>query len=98
MQARLLAESFRARTRQTFVVDNRPGASNMIGTEMVAAAPPDGYTALLNSTNVAIAQTLFAGRTKFNVMRDLAPVSLVSSTASVLIAHAGVPARSIPER
>ena len=95
LQARLLAESFRASTRQPFVVDNRPGAGTLIGTELVVASPADGYTALLNSANIAIISTLYA--TKFNPVKDLAAVSWVSSTPQVLIAHPSVPVKSVPE-
>lgn len=97
IQARLLADSFRASTKQPFVVENRPGAGTLIGTEMVVESPPDGYTALINSANIAIVSTFFGKRTKFSPVKDLAPISWVTSAPLVLVVHPSVPAKSVKE-
>jgi tripartite-type tricarboxylate transporter receptor subunit TctC len=96
LQARLLAKAFHENLGQPVVVENRPGASGTIGAEVVAKAPPDGYTLLiataLLSTNGALYKKL-----SFDPLRDLAPVGLISYAPQFLIAHPSVPARSAKE-
>ncbi|HXF66757.1 MAG TPA: tripartite tricarboxylate transporter substrate binding protein [Burkholderiales bacterium] len=95
IQARLLAESFRQSTGQTFITDNRAGAGGIIGAELAAQSPPDGYTILFTTASLAVNTTLFAKTLKFDPRADLAPVSWVSSTPLVLCVHPSVPARSV---
>src|SRR5438270_7477910 len=72
---------------QPIVIDNRPGASGMIGAETVAKAPPDGYTVLMASVaEVAINQSLYA-RMTYDPLKDLAPVTLAGFTPLVLVVH-----------
>ena len=97
IQARLLAKQFYANTQQTFVVDNRASASGMIGAEAVAKAPPDGYTVLFVSAALSVNTTLYAKRITFDPMKDLIPVSWISSLPLVLVVHPSVPARSVKE-
>ena len=97
IQARLLTAAFQKSTGQTFVVDNRTGASGLIATEMTALAPPDGYTLLFTSGSLSVVATLYASRMKFNPLTDLTPVSWLSSTPLVLSVHPSVPAKSIKE-
>ena len=97
IQARLLAESFRQSTGQPFITDNRSGAGGTIGAEIVAQAPPDGYTLLFTTASLAVNTTLFAKSLKFDPRTDLMPVSLVSSTPLVLCTHPSVPAKSVKE-
>jgi tripartite-type tricarboxylate transporter receptor subunit TctC len=96
INARILAEPLGAALGQTIVVDNRGGASSIIGTEIVAKSPPDGYTLLLSAItmaiNVAVYKTL-----PFDIRRDFIPISLVSDQPNILVAHPSLPARTFQE-
>ena len=97
LQARLLAKKYTDSLGPAFVVDNRAGASGMIGTETVARAPADGYTLLFTSASLSVNTTLFASKFKFDPLKDLAPVIWTSSVPLVLALHPSVPARSVKE-
>ncbi|MGH8618429.1 MAG: tripartite tricarboxylate transporter substrate binding protein [Burkholderiales bacterium] len=97
IQARLLAKQFYAGTQQTFVVDNRASANGLIGVEAVARAAPDGYTLLFVSASLSVNTTLYAKRLTFDPVKDLAPVSWISSLPLVLVVHPSVPAKSVKE-
>ena len=78
---------------QSFFVENRPGASNIIGTEVAAKAPADGYSLYIGTTSsLSVVPHLYA-KLPFNAARDFAPVSLLGVLNTGLIAHPGVPAR-----
>ena len=80
---------------QTVVVDNRAGGGGNIGTEMVAHAPPDGYTLLYTTNSVAVAPSLYS---KLNYsLKDLAPISLVADFPIAIVIHPSVPARNVEE-
>lgn len=96
IQGRLFGRKFQESMGQSFVVDNRGGAGGMIGAEIVAKAPPDGYTILFMSAALAV-NTALLKKMPFDPFRDLAPVSLVSSVPLILVVHPSVPARSVPE-
>jgi tripartite-type tricarboxylate transporter receptor subunit TctC len=96
IMARLLAQPLSDRLGQQFVVDNRPGATNNIGTELVAHAPPDGYTLLLTVSANAINETLY-GNLNFDFSRDLVPVAGFASTPFVFVVNPDFPAKTIPE-
>jgi len=81
---------------QTLVVDNRTGASTNIGSDIVAKAPGDGYTLLINTIPLVVNPTLFA-KLPFDVEKDFAPISLVAATPAVLVVNSVVPAKSIKE-
>jgi tripartite-type tricarboxylate transporter receptor subunit TctC len=95
-QARLLAKRFTESMGHGFVIDNRPGASGVIGAELVARAPADGYTLLFGTAQIAVS-TLLLKKISFDLARDFASVSLVSSAPQYLMVHPSVPARSVPE-
>jgi tripartite-type tricarboxylate transporter receptor subunit TctC len=78
------------------VIDNRPGAASMIGSELVVRAPADGYTLLVGAATLASAVTLNRNLS-FDLQRDLAPVTQISSAAQLLIVHPSLPARSVVE-
>jgi tripartite-type tricarboxylate transporter receptor subunit TctC len=94
--ARLVGQWLAKRLGQSFVIDNRPGASANLATEAVVRAPPDGYTLLLtvagNAINASIYQNL-----SFDYVRDIAPVAGVGRTPFVLVVNPSVPAHTVPE-
>ena len=97
LQGRLLAKKFHETLGQPFVVDNRAGAAGMIGAEIVARAPPDGYTVLLTSASLSVNATLYATRAKFDPLRDIVPVTWLTSVPLVVTVHPSVPVKSVPE-
>ncbi len=95
--ARSIAQKLAERLAQQVVVDNRPGAGGNIGTDIVAKATPDGYTLLMGSAGpLAINASLF-GKTPFDPVRDLAPVTLAASTPNVLVVHPSLKATTVKE-
>ena len=96
IQARLLSRKFHESMGQPFVVDNRPGASGLIGGEIVAKSPPDGYTILLTGAALSVNVSLYK-KIAFDPVKDLQPVSWVSSVPLVLCTHPNVPANGVKE-
>lgn len=97
IQARLLGKNFNQSMKQTFIVDNRAGAGGIIGAELAVRSPADGYTILFTTASLAVNVTLYGKRVKFDPLRDLAPVSWISSTPLVLVIHPSVPVKSVQE-
>ncbi len=97
VQARVLVRELHEQFGQIFLVDNRAGASGLIGAEAVVNSPPDGYTVLFTTATLAINTTLYGASMKFHPAKNLAPVTWVSSTPLVLIVHPSVPAKSVKE-
>ena len=96
IMARSLARRFAESTGQQFVVENRPGANALIGTEAVAKSAPDGYTLLL-TTNIFTINPWLYPNVPFNVERDFAPITLAGATPNLLAAHPSIPARTVKE-
>ena len=96
VNARILAEPLSRALDQTVVVDNRPGASSILGTDIVAKANPDGYTLLLNSISITINPAVFK-KLPFDITRDFIPISLVSNQPNIMVANLSVPAKSLQE-
>ena len=95
--ARMYAEKLKVELGQPVIVDNKPGAGTLIGSELVAKAPADGYTLLFTTNSVLIAPILNAAAAKFDPLKDLAPVVPIGSIAVVLVAHPAVPANTTAE-
>jgi tripartite-type tricarboxylate transporter receptor subunit TctC len=94
--ARVLAQRLPEQLGQAFVVENRPGAGAVIGTELVAKAPADGYTLLLMSNAHTVNETLVAGK-PYQLTRDFVGVAPINSSDLVLVAHPSVPAANVRE-
>jgi tripartite-type tricarboxylate transporter receptor subunit TctC len=94
--ARLVAESLSARMGQPFVVENRPGGSGNIATELVVRATPDGYTLLMVIAPNVINATLFPDL-KFNFLRDTAPVAAIGGSPFVMVVNPSFPAKTVPD-
>ena len=80
---------------QSFVVDNRPGAGSQIALEILAASAPDGHTLMMISATTVVHPILYKSR--FDILRDFAPVSQVSAQGYVLVVHPAVPVKSVAE-
>jgi tripartite-type tricarboxylate transporter receptor subunit TctC len=94
---RPIAQRLTERWNQSVVVESRPGGSAMIGTEFVVRAPADGYTLLLSaSSEVSMNLALFK-KMPYDPVRDLQPITLVGTTAPVLLAHPSLPAKTVKE-
>ncbi|HEV7821216.1 MAG TPA: tripartite tricarboxylate transporter substrate-binding protein, partial [Burkholderiales bacterium] len=94
--ARAVAQQMSEQWKQPVVVVNRPGAGGNIGAEAVARATPDGYTLLMGTTALASSPALYS-KLSYDLMRDLAPVSLVVTMSNVLVVNPTLPARSVRE-
>jgi tripartite-type tricarboxylate transporter receptor subunit TctC len=94
--ARLIGQYLSEHLGQQFVIDNRPGAGNNIGTEVVANAPPDGYTLLLVNPANGINVTLYK-KLPFNFLRDIAPVAGITRVPNVMEVNPNFPAKTVAE-
>jgi tripartite-type tricarboxylate transporter receptor subunit TctC len=94
--ARFLAEPLSAALGQPIVIENRPGAGAVIGTDAVAKSPPDGHTLLLMSNTHTANETLLPNR-PYVLMRDLSPVAFINIAHHVLVVHPSLPAQTLPE-
>jgi tripartite-type tricarboxylate transporter receptor subunit TctC len=81
---------------QSIVIDNRAGASSVIGSELAARAAPDGYTILLITTTFTVNPSLIR-KLPYDPIRDFSPISLAVSQANILAVHPSVPAKSVKE-
>jgi tripartite-type tricarboxylate transporter receptor subunit TctC len=93
--ARLIGQSLSERLGNSFVIENRSGATGNIATEAVVRAPPDGYTLLLVSAGNAINATMF--KLSFDILRDLAPIAGIVRVPLVMEVHPSIAARSVAE-
>ena len=87
IMARLLAPKLQEYLGQPFVVENRPGATTNIATEIVAKSAPDGHTLLFTTSAIAINMSLYKNL-PFDALRDFAPISVFSQSPNLLVAHA----------
>ena len=82
---------------QQILVDNRPGANGMIGTDIVAKAPPNGYTLLIGFTGAIAVNVSLYSKLPYDPVRDFAPITLVAASPLLVVTHPSVPVRSIKE-
>lgn len=97
VQSRLIGRRVHEITGQPFIIENRGGAAGMIGAEATARAPADGYTLMFMSAALSVNATLYAARAKFDPIKDLAPLMLVSSAPMLLLTHPSVPVKTVAE-
>ena len=94
--ARLVSQWLSQRLGQQFIVENRPGAANNLGTDAVVQASPDGYTLLLANTTNAINATLY-DHLSFDFIRDIAPVGGIARVPDVMIVNPSMPVKTVPD-
>lgn len=95
--ARLIGQQLATQMGQSFVVENRPGANGVIGTDAVAKAAPDGYTVLVVSASMAVNPSIYK-KLPYDVRRDLVPVTNICSTEALILGvHPSVPAQTVRE-
>ena len=94
--ARTVAQKMNETLGQTAVVDNRAGANGIIGADLAAKAPADGYTVLITIASHAINPTLYP-KLPYDTLADLAPVSLLAEYPFVITVHPSIPAKTIKE-
>ncbi|MES2535618.1 MAG: tripartite tricarboxylate transporter substrate binding protein [Pseudomonadota bacterium] len=94
--ARIVAQKLSENMRQSFVVENRPGATGMIGTDLVAKATPDGYTLLVNASVQVIYPSLFA-KMAFDPIKDFSPVTVLAQGPLVLLVNPDLPVKSVKD-
>ncbi len=93
---RLVAAKLSERLGQPVVVENRPGASGMIGADAVAKAAPDGYTLLMSSSTHATYTSLY-NKVPFDPVKDFEPVSFIGTTPYVMVVHPSLPVKSVAD-
>ena len=96
LTARLVAQKLADALGQPVVVDNRPGAGSIIGTDIVAKAAPDGYTLLVVASSITINPSLHK-KLPFDPVRDLAPITQLSAFPNMLTVHPALPVKTVRE-
>lgn len=93
---RLVGQKLAEALGKPFLIDNRPGANGMIGSEIVAKSPKDGYTLMVNGANFVTTPSLYR-KVTYDPIKDFLPISLLSLAPNVLVVHPSVPAKSVKE-
>lgn len=94
--SRILAAALTPRLGQQVMVENRPGANTIVGTEAVVKSPPDGYTLILLPNAITINPHLYR-KLPFDVVRDLSPVTRIGTSSPILTIHPTLPVRTVKE-
>ena len=94
---RLIAEQLSKRLGQQVIVDNKPGASGNIGTQLVASAEPDGYTLLLAFDGTMVINPHVFEKVPFDTMKDFASIGKIGDAVLILVAHPGLNAKTLKE-
>ena len=95
--ARFIAPRMTELLGQSIVIDNRAGATGIIGAELVAKSPPDGYTLLMATASVVAINMVTYSKLPYDTLRDFQPLTPVMTTATILVVHPSVPARSLKD-
>jgi tripartite-type tricarboxylate transporter receptor subunit TctC len=96
IMARLVARHLSARIGQQIVIDNRPGASGILGSEVVSRAAPDGYTLLIANVSLVVNPFLYP-KMPYDPLTDFTPVTMVNSAPLLLVVHPSIAAKSVTE-
>jgi tripartite-type tricarboxylate transporter receptor subunit TctC len=96
IMARIIGQKIGENVGQTVIIDNRGGASGIIGTDIAAKAAPDGYTLLMMSLTLAVNPSLFK-KLPYDTDKDLLPVSLVASAPLILVVHPSLPVKTLKD-
>ena len=96
LTARLIAQKLSPNFGQPVIVENRPGAGSIVGTELVAKATPDGHTLLVVASSIVL-NPILQKNLPFDPQRDLAPIAQLSTFPNVLVVHPAVPAKNVQE-
>ena len=94
--ARFIAQRLGDEFKQSFVIDNRPGAGSIIGTDLVAKSPADGYTLLMMSNTHTVNESLIPTK-PYGLIRDFVGIAPVNSSALILVTHPSVPVKNVGE-
>src|SRR5262245_17587884 len=94
--ARVLAQHLSEETKQSFIVEDRPGAGSIIGTDAVAKSPPDGYTLLVMSNTHTTNESLLPNK-PFQLMRDFVPIAPINYSDLIMVMHPSVTAKNLKE-
>src|SRR5215813_2849196 len=94
--ARVLAQHLSEETNQSFIVEDRPGAGSIIGTDAVAKSAPDGYTLLVMSNTHTTNESLLPNK-PFQLMRDFVPLATINYSDLLMVVHPSVPAKTVKE-
>jgi tripartite-type tricarboxylate transporter receptor subunit TctC len=94
--ARVLAPELSKRLGQQVIIDNRPGAGTMIGIEIAAKSPGDGYTLLMGLSTLAINSALY-NKVPYDPVRDFAPITVAATSGSILVVHPSLPAKTLKD-
>lgn len=94
--ARFVAQRLGDELKQSFVIDNKPGAGSIIGTDLVAKSPADGYTLLMMSNTHTVNESLIPNK-PFGLMKDFVGIAPVNYSNLLLVVHPSVPAKTVPE-
>jgi tripartite-type tricarboxylate transporter receptor subunit TctC len=94
--ARIVAQKLSTLWGQSVIIDNRPGAGAIIGTQTVVGAAPDGYTLLMTAGTLAVSPTAFP-HLPYNVTKDLAPITMVADSPYILACNASLPVHNLQE-
>ena len=95
--SRVMAQKLGEAWGRNIIVENRPGASGMIGADLAAKAPPDGYTWLVSpQTSIVVAPLIFK-KVAYDPIRDFAPIAVIGSTPQLLVLHPSLPPRNFKE-
>jgi tripartite-type tricarboxylate transporter receptor subunit TctC len=95
--ARIIGQKLTEILGQPIIVDNRPGAGGVIGADLVAKAPPDGYTLLMGTPGPLTINPVLSPKMPYDTLRDFAPVSLATISPFVLVVHPALPVASVQQ-
>ena len=94
---RIVAQKLQDAFGQAFVIENKPGAAGIVGTEFTAKSPPDGYTFMMGNIGTHAINVSLYKKLAYDPVRDFAPVSMVADLPLLLLVHPSVPAKSVQE-